>query len=368
MNIGLLIGNLGNGGSERQLAELAVGLAACGHVVEVVAYDGPGAYDEFVRSHNVPVRVFHARSRREKVRVVRQWMREFRPDIMHGFMKRASMVAILAAGVPAQCRVIASDFSTATYGRWKPSLWAALGVFGLSDRVVTQTVTNQRSLGTLAPWLRRKTVVIRNGVNTKRFSPPDCKNVRPVFRFVSVGSVYRVKNPVRVVQAVALLRQRTVPPFRLDWLGRPGLGSTPSAEHGEAVRFVEQNNLQEIVAFPGPSAQIEAEYRAADALVHVSLQEGIPNAVVEAMACGLPIIVSRVSDLPLLVAEARNGFVCDELDVFAIADAMERMMRIGQDERAAMASRSRELAVRWFAKERFVGDYARLYAEVTGVS
>ena len=100
--------------------------------------------------------------------------------------------------------------------------------------------------------------------------------------------------------------------------------------------------------------------------VHVSLQEGIPNAVVEAMASGLPIIVGKVSDLPLIVSKGHNGYVCDERDVESISDAMQRMLNTTPDDRAAMGSRSRKLAVDWFARERFVEDYERLYAEVTG--
>ena len=105
-------------------------------------------------------------------------------------------------------------------------------------------------------------------------------------------------------------------------------------------------------------------YQSADAIVHVSLQEGIPNAVVEAMACGLPVVVSRVSDLPLIVSTARNGFVCDERSPESIAEAMERMLATDPDQRSAMGARSRQLAVDWFGADRFVEEYEQMYCEL----
>lgn len=359
-----MIGSLGRGGSEKQLSELAVGLAAAGHDVEVVAYDGPGELDEWVRDRGVPVRILEGAGKADKVRLVSSWSSAFRPDVMHGFMKRASVVALLATACSPRVRVVASDFSTASYGRRTPLLWAFLALFGWADRVATQTEMNRESLGRLAPWLRGKTVVVRNGVDTARFSPPSTRVTGSAFRFLCVGSVYGVKNPARVAQAVALLRNRGVPPFRLDWIGRHGLGIEPSREYVEVVEILRRERLEGHVTFPGSSSRIEEAYREADALVHVSLQEGMPNAVVEGMASGLPVIVSRVSDLPLIVAEAQNGFVCDEMDVTAIADAMERMLRTTPGTRAAMGERSRRLAKSWFAKERFIADYIRLYESV----
>ena len=366
MRIGLLVGSLGQGGAEGQLAELAAGLAAAGHVVEVMAYDGPGFHDESVRARGVPVRVHGARTRLEKIRLVREWMEEFRPDVTHGFMTRPSVLAVIATRKGPPCRVVVSDASKATYDRWKLSLWISLVVFGLADRVVTESETNRRSLALLAPWLGRKTVVVRNGVDTARFSLGRHSGVTGPFRFLSVGSVYGVKNPVRLVQAVGVLRDRGARPFRVDWVGRTGLGGRPSEEYLQAVTLVRELHLESVVDFRGPSDRIEDEYRKADALIHVSLREGIPNAVVEAMACGLPVVAGRVSDLPLIVEHAGNGFLCDQRDPEAIADAMERMLSAGDEERAAMGARSRAYAVEYFGRDRCTRDFERLYGELVG--
>jgi glycosyltransferase involved in cell wall biosynthesis len=342
-----------------------------------MTYAAAGPAGNELQQCKVPVRSPGAGNKWAKWEAVREWLQTFRPEVVHGSMKRASSLAVLANLPERRCRVIGTDMSTASYSRRKLDLWAALVLYALTDAVVTQTEMNRRNLARLAPWLARRLHVIRNGVDTERFRPaerlverqdlfrevcPTASEKQQVFRFVCVGTVYRVKNPVRVVEAVHRLRQRWPGAFRLDWYGRPGQDpSVPSPDFLRAVQLVEQYGLQDRVRFHGPRADIEKAYREADALVHVSLQEGIPNAVVEGMACGLPVVVSRVSDLPLIVQTARNGFVCDETDVEAIADAMQRMLETPPTERLAMSRRSRELAEKWFGLERYISEFEALY-------
>lgn len=363
MRIGLLIGGLGLGGAERQLAQLALGLRDRGHEVEVMTYTAAGKGAEELAQRGVPVRSPGAGSKAAKLALVRSWLRTFRPDVLHGSMKRASSLAVLANLPARRCRVVGTDMSTASYSRHKPDLWVALLLYAFADAVVTQTEMNRRNLARLAPWLARRLRVIRNGVDTERFRPVERRNSTGPFRFVSVGTVYRVKNPVRVVEAVHLLTQRGYRDFCLEWYGRPGLNAdgAPSEEFQRAGELVRRLGLEQHVHFMGPRSDIERVYPTADALVHASLQEGIPNAVVEALACGLPVVVSRVSDLPLIVREANNGYVCDETRPESIADAMESLLRAPPAERAAMGARSRELAVRWFGMDRFIGEFETLY-------
>jgi len=487
MKVALLIGGLGRGGTEAQLMRLAKGLHARGLVVEVWCYAGASNLDAELEALGIRVRTGEGGSQVAKIRLIRGWMREFQPDVMHGFMKRASSLAVLAGfasrtgarsrelgdgsatrreagslelGDRGHCSVssgesiptsqlqspnssrearrrpavIGSDLSTATYAPWRPSLWPSLVLFGFAKVVVTQTELNRKSLERLAPWLRGKVKVIRNGLDLTRFCPASRGNgpvspgedrslelgargavgpasrggdgsldiedrgvegpalpegagnllsrtarpnsellstnfsreARP-FRFAVVGSVYRVKNPVGLVKAVALLRERGVEGFRVDWYGRFGLGSeaeSGSTDYHEALKLIREHGLEEVVVFHGETSDIPDRLGKADGLIHPSLQEGFPNAVVEAMACGLPLVVSRVSDLPLVVETAENGEVVDQEDPASIAEGMRRLMEKGEEERKAMGARSRKLAEEWFGVERFVGEYVALYQDL----
>lgn len=347
------------------MIQLARGLQARGHEVKVALYAGDTRGARALREAGIQATAVSPASKLGKLHAVRRWVGAVRPDIVHGVMKRASSVAILANLPRRHARVVATDMSTASYGRHKPVLWGALALYALADAVVTQTEMNRRNLARLAPWLARRLRVIRNGVDTERFRPALGPRPEGPFRFVCVGTVYKVKNPVRIVHAVDILRRGGAPPFRLDWYGRFGQnGDSPSPDCLHATALVAALGLQDVVAFHGPRAGVEVVYREADALLHVSVQEGIPNAVVEGMACGLPVVVGTVSDLPLIVGEAENGYVCDQTDPVAIAEAMEAMLRTPPNERAAMGAHSRDLAIRWFGMDRFVDEFAGLYRQL----
>ena len=368
--VGYLTENLNAGGSERQLSELSAGMVERGHVVEIFCYNamGEGHFDQYVEKRGVKLHRIKGRSRLQKLCGIKRWVETFRPQIVHGFMKRASSLAIMANLPWRRFAVVASDFSTATYAPYKPSLWGALVLFHLADCVVTETVMNKNSLCRLAPTLRGKLRVIRNGVDDNRFCPI-LKSAGKVFRFVCVGTVSEVKNPVRVMQALRILRQQTTKPFILEWVGRYQNTSQggQSQAYMKACQLIDEYGLQDVISFTGLSESVVNEYQRADALVHVSVQDGTPNAVVEGMACGLPIVVSRVSDLPLIVEAGDNGLICDPFDPMDIARALRAMLEMQPSDRMAMGGRSRKLAAEWFGFQRFVTDYEEQYSDVIKV-
>lgn len=364
MRIGYVIGALTTGGSERQLSELAVGMVSRRHDVQVACYDGEGTFDTFVEEGGAKVLRMSGGTKADKVGAIREWIRTYNPDVVHGFMKRASSLAVLANLPKRRCKVVASDLSTATYARHRPDLWVSLALWVFADRVATQTEVNRRSLCLLAPWLRRKVVIVRNGVDSARFVPPERLEDGPAFRFLVVGTVYGVKNPIRLIEAARILRDERCGPFAVRWVGPTSRAGRQTEEYRAAIALLERYGLSDVVSFAGPVGRVEEEYRRADCLVHVSLQEGMPNAVVEAMASGLPIVVSGASDLPLLVKEAQNGFICDGYTPQAIALAMRRMMELGREERSNMGKRSRKLAVGWFSKARFFDEYEEMYRQL----
>jgi len=367
MRIGYLIGALNAGGSERQLIYLASGLVARGHDVEILCYDGPGEFDGMARERHVPLRIEKHRGRLAKLGAARRWVRTFEPDVLHGVMKRASSLAILANLPGRRRRVVATDLSTATFDPGQATLRWALQLYRGAHVVATQTAVNRESLLRLAPWLRGKVRVIRNGIDLERFRPaPGVPREDGTFVFLVVGTVWRAKNPANVVRAAAMVREATDVPFEVRWVGRfqrQG-ADAPTSEYVEAARLVEELRLEAIVRFTGPTEHVGEAYHAADALLHASIQDGIPNAVVEGMASGLPIVVSPVSDLPLIVRAGQNGFVSEGFDAESIAEAMLRMLQCSPGERAAMGRRSRELAERWFGMDRFVDEYEALYREI----
>jgi glycosyltransferase involved in cell wall biosynthesis len=151
---------------------------------------------------------------------------------------------------------------------------------------------------------------------------------------VAVGNLQPRKNLARLVEAYALIRQKhrdvqlvIVGPvgFRSSWVQRTIVDRGLS----EFVRLLGYVEAEDLVAL----------YNAATALVYPSVYEGFGLPVVEAMACGRPVIAADTSSLPEVVGSA--GLLVDPFDVSAIAAAMERLIA---DPRLAAELGARGLA------------------------
>lgn len=140
-----------------------------------------------------------------------------------------------------------------------------------------------------------------------------------------VSQFHRYKNVPRLLEAFALAR-RTLRPYSdellLVLIGKP----TDNEYEQEITRVVVSLDLQNCVKFiPGIRREkLKPFYRSALALVYPSLIENCPFAVLEALAFGLPIAVSRCSALPEMAGEAAIYF--DPYDVNEMAEAMERLV------------------------------------------
>src|SRR5262249_22545011 len=93
--------------------------------------------------------------------------------------------------------------------------------------------------------------------------------------------------------------------------------------------------------FLGGRSDVRPWYAAADAFVLPTLYDPFPNAALEAMACGLPVIVTVQCGAAELVKEGANGVVCDALDGDALASALGRL---GLSSVKEMGARARETA------------------------
>ncbi|RVU49824.1 glycosyltransferase [Rubrivivax rivuli] len=147
--------------------------------------------------------------------------------------------------------------------------------------------------------------VLRNGVDTERFSPqPEARQqlgVQGSPLLLSVGNLLPVKRHGLVIQALALLRQ-THPQARLVIVGG-------GPQHAELQAQAAALGLADAVQLPGPVPQpvLAQWYSAADLLVLASSREGWPNVLLEAMACGTPVLASRVGGVPEIVSHDSLG-------------------------------------------------------------
>ncbi len=196
--------------------------------------------------------------------------------------------------------------------------------------------------------------VIYNGVDSVGFSASsEGKPADPV-RLLTVSRLIKRKRIDLLIEATGLLKQWGIQ-VRLNIAGDGNLGD-------ELQTLVEKLNLGEEVNFLGlvEAEDMPAVYRANDIFVMSSVHEGMSNAMLEAMASGLPIVTTRCEGVDELISE--NGIVVDGFDAESIARALRRPIENRQLYRNMSAS-SRQMA-HTFTWHQVARQYMDLYRRI----
>ncbi len=226
--------------------------------------------------------------------------------------------------------------------------------------VVTISEFNRRLLeGECGERIARKVHVIRCGVDVGAFAPVP-HAVPAVPTFVCVASLREYKGHAVLLDALRILRARGSN-VKVVLVGDGEL-------RGALAGRIAREGLADCVELRGavPHEEIPAVLRAATAMVLPSVtsrdgqMEGIPVALMEAMAAGVPVVATRLSGIPELVRDGETGLLVPERDPAALAAAMERLAT-EPALRARLADEGR-LAVReGFDRRRNVARLAALF-------
>lgn len=226
--------------------------------------------------------------------------------------------------------------------------------------VVTISDYNRRLLGDLyGSWAADKTSVIRCGVDLSAFTPRAAREPQEPFTVVCVAGLREKKGQRHLIDAVAMLRAE----------GRPvrclliGDGEARAALEAQIATL----GLQDDVVLMGHRSreEVSAALREADAMVLPSVttadgdMEGIPVALMEALASEVPVVASSLSGIPELVRDGETGLLAPEGDARALAAAIRRLRDDPQDA-ARMAAAGRRVVLDAYELERNTGELRRM--------
>lgn len=304
-----------------------------------------------------------------------RWMRRNagRFDIVHGIQGFHATVApcavAQACGVPAVIKFAVHRLELAE----KPGLHRLLGIARRRRRMVagmrgviaisSDIAEDLRSAGIPDERIAR----IPNGVDDRQFRPvadeaerrrarlelgwPD----RPTILFV--GAICVRKRPHLVIEAMGALRRRGVEAQVIF------VGPAQEPEYLASMqRRAEELRVTELLRWVGFTPEVAPLYRAADCYVLPSSSEGLPNAMLEAMASGLPAVGTRISGIVDLLGDGRAGTIA-EADGEALADALAPLMQ-DESRRLAAGRAARELIERRYGVEVVLDAHERLFRNV----
>jgi len=192
-----------------------------------------------------------------------------------------------------------------------------------------------------------RVVSLRNGVDLDLFRPTE-RTPNPMFTLLAVGHLVPVKAQDLIIGALPLL-----PGVRLMLAG-------DGPDRAKLEALAHDLKVTDRVTFLGavPQAQLRGHYGNADALVLSSSREGWANVLLEAMACGTPVVASRVYGTPEVVAAPEAGVLMRERSYQGVADAVNAL-RTNYPDRAA----TRRYAER-FSWDDTTDGQLRLFGEV----
>lgn len=182
--------------------------------------------------------------------------------------------------------------------------------------------------------------VIYNGVDTTVFQPGDRLAARRQLGWPAagavvlfVGNLLPIKNPLLAVAAVGELKARKPPGARLVMVGDGPLRDRVS-------QTAREQGVEVVLPGAKPAAEVALCLQAADVLCVSSDNEGLPNVLLEALACGLPVAATRVGGIPEILTSPEAGRLAPPGDAAALAEAIAQVL--AEAPSPAAVSRSAE--------------------------
>ncbi len=364
LRILFVVGTLDIGGTEKQVVSLASGLNPARFLPSVCCLEHAGPLAEPLRAKDilvdeVPFRGLSAlrqplatgRRFRELVALVRCQQ----PAIVHTFLPHANVLGAMAARLAGIPRVVISlrglDPPIPVWGR-------------LAPRLADVVLTNAEAV---REWALRqhkapaaKVRVVRNGLSLCAFDQAAgvlTSGLPPGQLAIIVANPNRFKAPGLFVLVEAAERVvRRIPDARFLLAGDgPCLRQieAAAASRGLADRFL----------CLGTRHDIPAILRVGRMAVLPSLEEGLPNAVLEAMAAGKPVVATRVGGTPEAVVHGETGLLVPPGDAQALSEAI--LTLLNDPARAeAMGQAGRERVSKCFSLTRMVRETEQIYEEL----
>jgi glycosyltransferase involved in cell wall biosynthesis len=324
-----VVGNFVAGGAERHLLELWKRLDRARFEVAIACFRREGAFLGEVESLGLPLhelrvgrKIYHPASLAGLLRLLGV-MRRFRPHVVHGYLFGPNLFAALA-GRLARVPVVAvakrnvDAFESPRQVRvQRLTLGLATHVTAVSEAVADSAV----ALGVS----RSRITVIPNGVDVGRFAAP--APVEEARRLLgagadrllgSVGCLAPRKDQGTLLEALALL-DRDGRAFRAALVGE---GPERSALEARAAAL----GLAERVRFMGERTDVERLLPGMDVFVLSSREEGIPNALLEAMAAARPCVATAVGGTPEVLRDGETGWLVPAGSPPALARALEEAL------------------------------------------
>jgi glycosyltransferase involved in cell wall biosynthesis len=372
-----VVGNFVAGGAERHLLELWRRMDRTRFEVEIACFRREGQFSAEVADLGWPVhelgvgrRLYGPAGVRALARLANQ-VRRFRPDVIHGYLFGPNLLAVLAGRL---CGVRAVVVAKRNVDAFETPRQRAMQRW-IHRSATHVTAVSEAVADTVAAMgvPRERITVIPNGVDTARFLAPvsaangGARRASLPERWPfdgdgtplvgSVGCLAARKDYATLLDALALLGARGIP-FRAALVGD---GPERAALEARIVAL----GLEDRVRLLGERADVERLLPEMDVFVLSSREEGIPNALLEAMAAGRAAVATAVGGTPEVLRDGETGWLVPPGSPGALADALADVLARPEEARRRGAA-ARRMTEEHMSIDAMTRRHESFYAQVAG--
>jgi glycosyltransferase involved in cell wall biosynthesis len=368
MKVVHIITDLDVGGAEKMLARLVGAFDPARIQSAVVVLGSEGAVSDSIRDAGVPVFPLHMR--RDRVSLLALWrlvrlLRRLQPDIVQTWLYHADLAGLVAGTIARAPHIVwnirCADLDLKDHPR---SLPAVLRALAFTSRWPTAVICNSdagRVAHEALGYMPKRWIIAPNGFDTRAFRPEpearmDLRQRLSIHADAAVvgllARLHPMKDHVTFLRAARIVANHR-PDVRLVAAGRGVPESDALAE------LMATLDLKEVVRLWPEESNPSRFLAGLDIAVSSSYSEAFPNVVGEAMACGVPAVVTDVGDSAAIVGS--TGRVVPPRDPEALAHAILDVLALDPASYARLAEAARDRIVSEFSIARAADRYESLY-------
>ena len=288
-------------------------------------------------------------------------LKKEKPQILHSFLFHSILLGRIVGRICKVPIIISSIHSEYIGGFLRNRL---LQITDSLDDVVT--IVSQKASETM---LKSKTasanklLVIYNGIDLNKFIFQDKKARKEIRKelnlekddkvLISIGRLFKAKGYPYLIEAIKILKSK-YPDIKLLIIGE-------GEEKNKLETQTRELNLEKNIFFLGRKENVSNCLNASDIFILASLWEGFGLAIVEAMACGLPVITTNVGGIPEIIQDKISGLLVDPKDSEILAQKIDYLLNLDADSRERLILKGRKIVEQKFSLEKMITKYEELY-------
>ncbi|MEM7725106.1 MAG: glycosyltransferase [Cyanobacteria bacterium P01_A01_bin.45] len=358
-----IIRDLKYGGAQRQLVTLVKGMNKEKFDITVLYFYDGGELEVELKNSNINAISLNKSGRWDILNFTKNIFLNFysiRPDIVHGYLGESNLMATILASISPPTKKIWGIRDSITDKKaydWFGNLLFSLECF--TSKFANLIIVNSyvgKKFYLKQGYPESQMVVIPNGIDIKRFKPEPEKGWKlrkewglseKITVIGLVGRLAPMKDHPTFFKAISILSED----YENIHFVCVGVGSEQYTL--EMKELAEQLGIAEKIFWAGGRSDMEAVYNSLDILVSTSSYgEGFANVVGEAMACGIPCVVTDVGDSALIVGDI--GIVVPSENPSALAVGCRQLINLSKEEKNIIKSKSRERIVNNFCVKNLV--------------